>query len=246
MEKVISSGIRLILLFLVAIIVSCGEKKPESTDNRVADTVVIDTMTSDQEQSYAAEIFEYRSETLKNCQLYAIHPLQDVTQFLMVKNDEARLLTFDDDVKVKEGRGLTDDEFKTLKLFNDPQGKGIMIANSAGTNFIFRQSQTKRSLTIEEQYAYTESNDSGNFALAQDGDAYFVAINVNAGDHFCELEGRIRIQGNIAYFRGKLYAEKCKLIFFFTDKKVQSIQISSNTDCGCGANASLNHQFTLK
>jgi hypothetical protein len=70
-----------------------------------------------------------------------------------------------------------------------------------------------------------------------------LAIDTNVGNDICELEGAIQVKGNVGYYKGKLYAENCRLVFLFTDKKVQVLQAGSNSECGCGVNASLNHQF---
>lgn len=256
MEKVIPAGIRLVLLFVLVINFSCGEKKQNNTTNdQIQDTVGIDSVSNpipDEEPAYAAEIFEYRSESLKNYQLYAIYLFQDAPQFVIVRNDEARLLVLNEDREVEEGQALDDEEFIAAKFLEETETEGITtfgqieLTTRADLNITFNHSQIKRALTIGGQYSDTSGDGSGYFALAPHGDEYIIAIGTNKGDHVCELESRVRIKGNIAYFQGKLSAENCKLIFFFTDRKVQVLQVSSNSDCGCGAKASLNHQFVMK
>jgi hypothetical protein len=256
MEKVVSSGIRLMLLLLLVVSFSCGGKKSASTDAErivVEDTSQVDTTAiSNQEYSNAVEIFEYRSEALKNYQIYAVYPFQDAPQFIVVRNDMARLLILDEDSEAEEGQALKDEEFVAVKFLEELGGDGITtfgqieLTTRNDLNVIFNQSQTKRSLTIGEQYAYTNTNDSGSFTLVPQGDEYSVAIQSGTGDHFCELESTVRIKGNLAYFQGKQSTAHCKLIFFFTDKKVQVLQISSNSDCACAAKGSLNQEFSMR
>ncbi len=250
MEK-IASGVRLILIFLLVTGFSCGVKKSESSKYIVdEDTVSADTLVN-QEYANAAEIFEYRSEVLKNYQVYAVYPFQDAPQFIVVRNDKARLLILDEDREAEEGQALNDEEFVAIKFLEESGGNGITtfgqieLTTRADLNITFNHSQTKRSLFIGEHYAYTNGNDSGVFALAPQGDEYIAAIESGKGDRFCELESTIRIKGNIAYFQAKLLA-KCKLIFFFTDRKVQVLQVSSNSDCACEVNASLNQEFSMR
>lgn len=251
MGKIISLSLCVLLL------ISCGGKKLESPVDQTADTVIIDIDTVGvpeygEEPAYAAEIFEYRSESLKNYQLYAIYLFQDAPQFIVVRNDEARLLTLDEDRKAEEGQAVDDEEFTTAKFLEEAEAEGITtfgqieLTTRADLDVVFNRSHTKRALTIGSIYSYTGENGSGELKLIASGDAYDFSVNTNAGDHICEVTGAIRIKGNIGYFQGQPYDLTCKLIFLFTDKTVELLSVSSNSDCGCGANASLNHQFIIK
>lgn len=198
----------------------------------------------------AAEIFEYRSESLKNYELYIIYPYQEAIRFVLVQNGVARLLTLHEEREIPEGQALNDNEFTAIKFFQEAESDGITtfgeveLTNRADATFTFRHSQTKRALTIGTAYSYTTGSGSGDLSLTQKGDAYAFSISTTTGEHICELESTVRIKGNIGYFEGQPYDTTCKLIFFFTDNKVQTLQVSSNPDCGCGANASLNAYFT--
>lgn len=249
MGKVIS--LSLCFLFLI----SCGEKKRENTVDQIPDTVAIDlsdTAALEQEFAYAAEIFEYRSETLKNYQLYAIYPYQDAPQFLVVRNDEARLLALNEDKEAEEGQALDDEEFVAAKFLEETEAEGITtfgqieLTTRADLNVVFNHSQTKRSLTIGSVYRYTSETGSGELNLLPAGDAYRFTISTSEGDHICELEGSVRIKGNIGYFQGEPYDMTCKLIFYFSDKTVVVLSVTPDSSCGCGAKASLNHQFIMK
>lgn len=250
-------GIRLIVLILSGILFSCGGKKQEPLVDQDVDTVIMDVDTVGipeygEEPANDAEIFEYRSESLRNYELYIIYPFQDAVQFVMVQNGEARLLMLDEDRELEEGQALSDETFAAIKFFQESDRDGIStfeeieLSNQASANFTFRHSQTKRTQTIGSGYRFTSGNSSGDLSLTQLGDAYKFSINTTTGEHICEIESTLRIKGNIGYFEGQPYDSTCKLVFFFTDKKVQILQISSNPDCGCGANASLNQTFTLK
>lgn len=243
----------LCFLFLI----SCGEKKQENSTDQTADTVILDVDTVGipeygAEPAYAAEIFEYRSETLKNYQLYAIYLFQDAPQFIVVRNDEARLLQLDESREVEEGQALEDEEFTAAKFLEEAEAEGITTFNQielttrADVNVVFNHSQTKRALTIGSAYAYAGEIGSGELKLTQTSDGYSFSVNTTAGDHICELEGSIRVRGNIGYYQGLPYEATCKLIFLFTNDSVEILSVSSNSECGCGANASLNHQFAKK
>lgn len=256
MEK-INLGIRLVLLPLIIIGFSCGGKKAESTTEQSADTVIIDVDTVGipeygEEPAYAAEIFEYRSETLKNYQLYAVYPFQDAPQFLMVRNDEARLLAFNEDEEVEEGQALDDEEFASAKFLQELETEGIItfgqieLTTRADLHAEFNQSQTKRALTIGSTYGYSGEIGSGDLSLQQTADGYKFSVSLSAGDHICELQGNMRVKGNIGYFQGEPYDTTCKLIFLFTNDSVEILSVTSNSACGCGANASLNHTFTKR
>lgn len=238
------------MLLLVA---ACGEKKSEpsaSPDTVEADSLSITPSDTIEEAYAAAEIFEYRSEALKNYELYAIYPFEDAAQFVVVRNGEARLLALNEERELEEGQALDDEEFNAVKFLQQAEGNGIItfeqleLTNKAEANFSFNHSFTKRALTIGSAYNYTAGNGSGGLTLSQTGENYTFAVNTNSGEYMCELEGSVLVKGNIGYFQGQPYDATCKLIFFFTDKKVQLLQISSNPDCGCGANASLNATFT--
>mgnify|MGYP000606067540 CR=1 FL=1 len=107
MEKVIRACIALLLgIFLFA----CGGKQQESdtaTDNsvQVDSTTAADTIL---QQAYApvSEIFEYRSESLSNYELYGVYPYQDAPVFVVVRNGKARLLKLDEEREVEEGQGV--------------------------------------------------------------------------------------------------------------------------------------------
>ena len=249
MGKVIS--LSLCFLFLI----SCGEKKRENTADQISDTVEVDlsdTTGLDQEFAYAAEIFEYRSETLRNYQLYAVYPYQDAAQFLVVRNDEARLLTLNEEKEAEEGQALDDEEFVAAKFLQELETDGITtfgqveLTTRADLNVTFNHSQTKRSLTIGPVYDFTSETGSGELNILPAGDAYRFTVSTSEGDHVCELEGMIRVKGNIGYFQGEPYDATCKLIFFFTERSMEILPVSSNSDCGCGANASLAAIFTSR
>lgn len=251
MGKIILASLCCLLL------ISCGGKKQENSVDQPADTAIMDVDTIGipeygEEPAYAAEIFEYRSETLKNYQLYAIYPFQDVAQFIAVRNGEARLLTLDEEKQVEEGQALDDEEFTAVKFLEEAEAEGITtfgqleLTTRADLNIVFNHSFTKRALTIASTYGYSGEAGSGELKLSPSGDEYTFTVNTTAGEHICELEGRIRVKGNIGYFQGQPFDVTCKLIFLFTEDSVEILSVSSNADCGCGANASLNHQFTQK
>lgn len=250
------AGIRIILLFLTGVSFACGKKKQEEPAvDQAPDTVVMDVDTVGipeygEEPANAAEIFEYRSESLKNYELYIIYPFGEAVQFVIVQNGEARLLALNEDRTVEEGQALDDNEFTAIKFFRETEREGIStfgeveLTSRAEANFLFSHSQTKRALTIGTSYTYASGNGSGDLSITPAADAYKFMIHTSSGEHMCELEGLVRVKGNIGYFEGQPYDATCKLIFFFTDHKVQTLQISSNPDCGCGANESLNAVFT--
>lgn len=248
MGKVIS--LSLCFLFLI----SCGAKKQESSaeQTEVAEIDSVSNPAPDQEPATAVEIFEYRSEVFRNYQLYAVYPYQDAPQFIIVRSDEARLLVLNEEREVEEGQALDDEEFTAAKFLEEYEADGVTtfgqieLTTRADVNIVFNHSQTKRSLTIGSSYGYSGENGSGDLALQQSGDTYALSVSLTAGEHICELEGTMRIKGNIGYFQGDPFETTCKLIFLFTDDSVEIISVTSNSACGCGANASLNHQFTKK
>ena len=75
-------------------------------------------------------------------------------------------------------------------------------------------------------------------------------MNTTAGEpnyHICELEGVLRIKGNLGYYQDEPFEQTtCKLIFLFTETSVEVFMTTSNSDCGCGANATLDGLFKVK
>lgn len=252
MEKVIRACIALLLgIFLFA----CGGKQQGSdtaTDNsvQVDSTTAADTIL---QQVYApvSEIFEYRSESLSNYELYGVYPYQDAPVFVAVRNGKARLLKLDEEREVEEGQALDDEEFVAAKFLEEATADGITtfgqieLTTRADVNVVFNHAFVKRSLTLGDRYSFTSTDGSGLFILSPNGDQHKVVISITAGSHTCDVEGNIHIKGNVGYLQGNA-DEHCKLFFYFTDKQVQSLQISGNSECDCGANTSLNQIFGMK
>jgi hypothetical protein len=253
MEKVISAGIRLMLLVLLVINFSCGEKKTENIlDSLSYDSSNIETIKI-QDKPVAGEIFEYRSQELPGYELYAIWPFGSISQFLINKNGEAKLLQLDNFNITEDGdQIIKDSEFTAIKFKERGEVNDIItfsqliLTNQTKQKIVFNHSQTKRSLQIGSIYTYATEKESGELKLSVDGYSYNFDVTTIAGTDTCKLDGAILFKGNIGYFERDPYGTNCKLIFFFSDKTVEILSISSNSACGCGANASLNHQFTLK
>lgn len=243
-------GFRLSLLVLL-INFSCGEKKQEHPADQPEDSVTIASaaITFDQESAYDPEIFEYRSTSLKDYQLYAIYLFQDAPQFIMVKNDEARLLKLNEEKEIEEGQALDDEEFVEAKFLQETEADGmttfeqIELTTRADLNVVFNHSQTKRSLTIGSEYGYVGEDISGKLRFEQAGEVYNFSVSIDDEGH-CKLKGPVRIKGNIGYFQGQPTGTACKLIFFFTEKIVRIFSIPST--CGCGKQVSLNNKFFWK
>lgn len=253
MEKVISSGVRLILLSLLVVSLSCGEKKSESTDAVVVeDTVEVDTTDlSNQEYPYAAEIFEYRSEARTGVELYGIYPFEDAPIFLVSFFGKTHLLNLNEELEADEGIALEDESnFSAIKLLEESEKDGIvsygalaLITHSA-TEALFRQSFTKRSLTIGKSYTCNPPNAKGELTLVPANDGYAFKLTVNASDKTCELKGLMRVEGNIGYFQGET-GTTCKLVFLFGNESLQLHAISSDAACGCGVSTFKQVDFRL-
>lgn len=251
MEKVIRAYIA---LSLVIVLFACDGKRQvtSATDNsvQVDSTTATDTIL---QQAYApaSEIFEYRSESLSNYELYGVYPYEDAPVFVAVRNGKARLLTLNEEREAEEGQALDDEEFVAAKFLEEASADGITtfgqieLTTRADLNVVFNHAFVKRSLILGEQYGFASAEGSGSFILSPNGDQHKVVISITAGSHACEIQGFLHIKGNVGFLQGNA-DEHCKLFFYFTDKQVQSLQISSNSDCNCGANTSLNQAFAMK
>lgn len=252
MEKVTSIGIRFMALFLL-LTFSCVERKTK--DAAAAIEIPADSIKKD-ETSYAVEIFEYRAEALKGYVLYGIYPFEDQPEYIIVENDTARLLIVDPDPHPSEQYSAIDSDDKDFDAIAFGEQKenesGIKSFNSLslldaqGYPVIFSLAMTKRSQEIGIAYRYVSDEVLGELQLTQTGDLYTFSLTTSKDEHICDVKGSMRVKGNVGYFSGGAYGTTCKLIFFFTEKHTQSLQIASNPDCGCGASVSLNQIFVIK
>lgn len=254
MEKVISSGARLTVLFLVGVMISCGVKKSENPEYIVdEDTLGVDTTAlSNQEYPYAAEIVEYRSETSAGGELYAIYPFEDAPHFLFSFFGKANLLILNEEIEVDEGIAIEDDRnFSAIKLLEESEKDGIVsfgkieLVTNSGLENLFQQSFTKRSLMIGESYTCNTANAKGELSLSPGNDGYVFTLRVITGNQSSELKGLMRVKGNIGYFQGQPHDATCKLIFLLSNETVQLHAASSDVACGCNVNAFKQVDFSL-
>lgn len=222
--------------------------------------IIPETSTEAQPKTAAfpVEFAAYRSEKLKDAELVAVYPFEDQPHFLIVRNNEARLLSIDNEQDVEGGVSIAyDSEVSALKLSAErEEDSGIIIfkkidmITKSGEAVSFRPAVTKRSAAIGKKYVHQKGNATGDLEITLKGNELDFFVTTNTGDpdyHVCEVSGNMQFKGNLAYYQGEPFDDQtCKLIFLFIENSVQVITASGNQACGCGANAFLNHTFTKR
>jgi hypothetical protein len=209
-------------------------------------------------QVYENEMAEYRSQSLRGYQLYAVYPREDAPVYLLINAEgKGRILSANAEKKAAEGTALVDDEFDAVVALEEkenPTGihsfEKIKLVKKDGTPAEFMRVMVKRNLTFGEIYAYQHGEATGDvkISLKENATMSFTAkANTGAPDHhICELEGMMSYKANLAYYQGTPFDATCKVLFLFNDKTVDVFTVSGNADCGCGANVTLNGQYTKK
>jgi hypothetical protein len=249
-----------ILSATLLLALSCGGKKtteqPE-TSEATADSIAKDSAKAIN-HPLEIETAEYRSQSLKGYQLYAVYPFEDEPVYLLINAEgKGRILSVDSDKQVAAGEALADDEFTAivpLEQKENPTGitafEKIKLVKKDGTSAEFLHIMIKRALEFGEIYAYKNGEATGDIkiSLKENATMSFTAkANTGTPDyHICELEGVMSYRANLAYYQGEPVGVMCKVLFLFNGKTVDVFTASGNIDCGCGANATLNGQYQQK
>jgi len=240
--------------------VACGGKKSveqsADTTKLEVDSAAIDSVEAN--QIHDIETAEYRSQSLKGYQLYAVYPFEDEPVYLLINAEgKGRILSMDDGKQAAEGLALVDDEFTALVALEQKEnptgitsfGK-IKLIKKDGSSAEFLQIMVKRMLEFGEVYAYQQGEATGDVKLSVEENltmSFSAKANTGKPDyHVCELEGVMPYRANLAYYQGEPVGAMCKVLFLFNMKTVDVFTVSGNVDCGCGANATLNGRYQQK
>jgi hypothetical protein len=250
-------------VFLSAILLlaaACGGRKPaeqpvDTTEVKV-DSAAVDSVEA--KQMHEIETAEYRSQSLKGYQLYAVYPFEEEPAYLLIDAaGRGRILAVDDDKQVAQGLALKDDEFTAivpLEQKENPTGitsfEKIRLVKKDGSSAEFLHIMVKRALEFGEVYTYQHGEATGDIKISLKENATMsFSARANTGNpdhHICELEGIMPYRANLAYYQAEPVGAMCKVLFLFNMKTVDVFTISGNIDCGCGANATLDGQYQQK
>lgn len=250
----------IILSAILLLAAACGGKKPaEQTADTTAlkvDSAAVDSVEAN--KIHEIETAEYRSQSLKGYQLYAVYPFEDEPVYLLIDAaGKGRILSMDDSKQAAEGLALADDEFAALVALDQkehPTGitsfEKIRLIRKDGSSAEFMQIMVKRMLEFGEVYAYQHGEATGDVKLSvKENLTMSFSAKANTGKpdyHICELDGVMPYRANLAYYQGEPVGAMCKVLFLFNMKTVDVFTITGNVDCGCGANATLNGQYQQK
>ena len=240
--------------------VACGgnkttEQAADTTQLKV-DSAAVDSVEANKIREI--ETAEYRSQSLKGYQLYAVYPFEDAPVYLLIDAaGKGRILSLDDSKQAAQGRALKDDEFTAivpLEQKENPSGitsfEKIQLVRKDGTSAEFLHIMIKRALEFGEVYAYQHDEATGDVKISvKENLTMSFSAKANTGKpdfHICELHGTMSYRANLAYYQGEPVGAMCKVLFLFNQKTVDVFTVSGNVDCGCGANATLNGQYQQK
>ena len=250
----------ILLSAIMLLAVACGGKKPaEQPADTLAikvDSAAVDSVEA--KQIHEIETAEYRSQSLKGYQLYAVYPFEEEPVYLLINAEgKGRILSVDDSKQAAQGVALKDDEFTavvSLEQKENPSGitsfGKIQLIKKDGTKAEFLRIMVKRMLEFGEVYAYQHGEATGDIKISvKENLTMSFSAKANTGKpdfHICELEGIMPYRANLAYYQAEPVGAMCKVLFLFNMKTVDVFTISGNIDCGCGANATLDGQYQQK
>jgi hypothetical protein len=206
------------------------------------------------------EIITYFSQENSGLVITGIYPHEDVPVFLVSGReiiDNLHVLRMDTGKETSFGVALEGDEnFKAIHMTDEAEKstgvnyfQTITLVNKQDKKIAFSEVAIKRApFTPALKYAYdSDGGASGRIELTMvDPITATFSSDISSGEpdnHICQGTGAISIRYNVGYHEGNNGEEACKLVFAFSDKKLQILQLSSNGVCGCGANASYDGEY---
>ncbi len=208
---------------------------------------------------HPVELLRYTSAAPDGDELYVAYPQGEALVYFLKNRKSARVLWEKEEEKIPSAVALMDHEFISVQPSQEVRAESGILTYAQFT-FVKKDKSTiefhlaapPHTLPDGNTYGYVNDHARAELELQYTSDSTLnLQLHATTGDpnHFvCEIRGALSYKGNIAYFQSPEASGQnpCKLLLYFSHKKVQVIMTSVNTECGCGMNASPEGIFIRK